>query len=925
VWDARTGQPVIEPLRHEGAVSAQFSPDGERVVTASDDNTARVWDARTGQPVTEPLRHKSGVISAQFSPDGERVVTASADMSARVWDARTGQPVTEPLRHDADPRRFFYFYSTLKFDPAFSAKFSPDGQRVVTASEDKTARVWDAYTGQPVIEPLRHEDDVSSAQFSPDGQRVVTASKDNTARVWDVRTAQHLTEPLLGEDAVSSAQFSSDGLRVVTVSQDKTARVWDARTGQPVTAPLHHEGRVISAQFSPDGQWVVTASEDKTARVWDAHTGQPITEPLHHKGSVFSAQFSPDGLRVVTVSQDKTARVWDARTGQPITESLPHESYVYSAQFSPDGQRVVTASEDGTARVWDARTGLPITEPLRHEGRVNSVQFSPDGQRVVTASYDKTARVWDARTGQAVTEPLRHAGIVFSAQFSRDGLRVVTASEDKTARVWDVRTGQAVTEPLRQESGVLSAQFSPDGQRVVTASYDKTARVWDAPVAPLPVPNWFIEWAEVIGGRRFDQQGADRAIPTAEERQWRNKAAARTGTDFFTRLVQWFEEDPGTRSISPFSSVTAPECVKQRIKENTLLSLREAVILSPTNALAFARLATVLANQGSNGKPGPLEEAEFCARYALKQDANTAEAWRTLGAIQLKQDRAVEARQSLERALEQEPGSAASWELMGEILEKNNQLAEAVSAYGRRIDLLPITTNGVTLERKRALLNRARVFKRLNRLTEAVHDTCAAYGIPNRQEGDNPHLVDLSAFYNAGFKGNWHADRENNDLSELPTGVQKFANITFDVRGLIQVGNGKDETNRFPDSVSGLPVNGKLHRIHLLHAAIWGFDPVGTVIGKYVIHYADGTEDVKPLVLGKDLLDWWTQPPQSVSGQELQVAWTGKNGNSREQGTTIQLYKTTWENPRPDAEIVDIDLISAQRKAAPFLVAITVE
>jgi hypothetical protein len=438
------------------------------------------------------------------------------------------------------------------------------------------------------------------------------------------------------------------------------------------------------------------------------------------------------------------------------------------------------------------------------------------------------------------------------------------------------------------------------------------------------VPNWFVEWAEVIGGRRFDLQGADRVVPTVDELQWRDKIAHLTD-GFFTRLAQWFEADAGARSISPSSSLTTPEYVKRRIEENTLGSLRQSVILSPTNALAFARLATTLANQGSNKKAGPLEEAEFCARHALELDTNTTEAWRTLGAIQLKQDRTLEARQSLERALEQEPGSAASWDLMAEILEKNNQLAEAVAAYGRRIDLLPITTNGVSLERKRALLNRAHVFKRLNRLPEAGHDTCAAYGIPNRQETDNPHLIDLSAFYNAGFKGNWHADRENNDLSELPTGIQKFTNITFDVRGLVQVGNGKDQTNRFADSVSGLPVKGKLHRIHFLHAAIWGFDPVGTVIGKYVIHYADGTEEVKPLVLGKDLLDWWTQPPQSVSGEELHVAWTGKNGNSREQSTTIQLYKTTWENPRPDAEIVSIDLISAQRKAAPFLVAITVE
>src|SRR5207247_885398 len=102
VWDGSTGQPLTPPLQHvAGIFAARFSPDGLRVVTASQDKTARVWDANTGQPLTEPLRHQSEVVSAQFSPDGQQVVTASSDKTARIWDAKTGRPLTEPLKHDA--------------------------------------------------------------------------------------------------------------------------------------------------------------------------------------------------------------------------------------------------------------------------------------------------------------------------------------------------------------------------------------------------------------------------------------------------------------------------------------------------------------------------------------------------------------------------------------------------------------------------------------------------------------------------------------------------------------------------------------------------------------------------------------------------------------------------------------------------------
>jgi len=201
-----------------------------------------------------------------------------------------------------------------------------------------------------------------------------------------------------------------------------------------------------------------------------------------------------------------------------------------------------------------------------------------------------------------------------------------------------------LTEPLRHEFQVISAQFSPDGQRVVTASQDKTARVWEIPVASLPLSVWFIKRAEATAGRRFDAQGMDAAVPALEARQQREQAAARTDTNFFTRVAQWAQADAGLRSISPFSPITAPEYVTRRIQENTLASLREAVLLSPTNSLAFARLAMRVKDQSAKENPGHLEEAEFYARYALEHDPNNSEARQALNAIQLEKDQRAKGR-----------------------------------------------------------------------------------------------------------------------------------------------------------------------------------------------------------------------------------------------------------------------------------------
>lgn len=204
----------------------------------------------------------------------------------------------------------------------------------------------------PVTAPFRHQGSVVSAAFSPDGTCVVTASNDTTARVWNAATGEPLSPPLEHQGSVVNAVFSADGACVVTASDDGTARVWNATTGKPLSPPLEHRNSVASAAFSPDGSRVVTASADHTARIWGT-SGEPLSPPLEHRDTVYGAAFSPDGARVITASGDQTACVWDVATGEPLSPPLEHQDIVYSAVFSPDGARVVTASADYTARVWE--------------------------------------------------------------------------------------------------------------------------------------------------------------------------------------------------------------------------------------------------------------------------------------------------------------------------------------------------------------------------------------------------------------------------------------------------------------------------------------------------------------------------------------------------------------------------------------------
>jgi WD40 repeat protein/serine/threonine protein kinase len=424
-------------------------------------------DVRAADVQLEVLSgHGDQVVSAAYSPDGTRIVTASFDKSARIWDARTGAQLAVLSGHGG---------------LVYAAAYSPDGTRIVTTSADKTARIWDAHTGAQVAVLSGHGDEVMGAAYSPDGSRIVTGSLSTVARIWDGRTGVQLAMLSGDGETVFTGAFSPDGSRIATTPGDKTARILDARTGKDLVVLRGHGDNVKSARYSPDGAHVVTASSDKTARTWDARTGAQLTVLSGHGGLVYSAAYSPDGTRIVTASDDKTVRIWDAHTGAQLAVLSGHGGFVYSAAYSPDGSRIVSASGDKTARVWDSRIGAQLAVLSGHDGYLHTAAYSPDGTRIVTAANDTTARIWDARTGAQLAVVSQNGNELYSAAFSPDGTRIVTAlTNDKTARVWDAGTGAQLVVLAGHGGWLNGASYSPDGTRIVTSSLDKTARIWNA-------------------------------------------------------------------------------------------------------------------------------------------------------------------------------------------------------------------------------------------------------------------------------------------------------------------------------------------------------------------------------------------------------------------------------------------------------------
>ena len=495
IWDAETGDCLKTIVSKKLFLFATYSPDGKYIAVLEreneysydlDPNSIIVYNSdnyKVKRVFTKDYIEQYLV----FTNDGNAILLPYYE--SEILDIETGDTIIK-----------------IKTDPeSRDLCFSPDGEKIMgysawiigpTGDNYKTIKIWNAETGDEIKTLYGHSGFVYSARFSHNGSKVVSISQDMTIRLWDIDEIDKSDVLIRSNERMYEAKINPE-LGFATNSDEGCIKIWDIGSGKE-TNRLSYDKYCTDVVFTPDGkriiaslfslEYVANSNSNYVVNLGDGpfNADRKIVTHLNTydidsgclvKSLIDSVEYShlkisPDGKKLI-FKASKEIRLMDIETDSVLWSVELSDSYwnfhVFFA-FSPDCERVAITPDFLAVKILDANTGIELMEcEGKHKDDINDIQFSPDGKIIVACSDNNTIWLWDAETGKSLHTINEHTNCVNSVGFSPDGKYIVSSSKDETIRVWDVKEGICVMVLKIKESGctIQYVCFSSDGRKIL--------------------------------------------------------------------------------------------------------------------------------------------------------------------------------------------------------------------------------------------------------------------------------------------------------------------------------------------------------------------------------------------------------------------------------------------------------------------------
>jgi WD40 repeat protein/serine/threonine protein kinase len=400
--------------------------------------------------------HTGGINAVAFSPDGKTIVTASDDRTVRLWPLDMSEP--KILEGHTDE--------------VWAAAYSPDGKLVATGGKDKVVRLWDIAKGTSVLLE-GHLQWVTHVTFSPDGQWLASQGLGDGIFLWNVATKEGVRVATnLGVEMSRGPAFSGDGRILAFVEAGKLV-VWDVKTGRRDLWP-GQTSICSSIAISPDARTIATGGVDGLIRLYSTTGGLNRTLRVHTE-EITALLFSHDGTALISGSKDRSVRSMDILSAAVRILGL-YGGEVKTMTLSPDGKQLAVGGKDRNVIVWNVADGQRTTlGGFQDWLAFHGVTFSPDGKYLAAAGFDQTMRVW--RMGDRVDRVVaEQPEALLSATYLPDGNRIVATT--LSGAVWLYSLDAAAPRMIGKHEGrVLDLRIFPDGNKVATSGEDGVIRI----------------------------------------------------------------------------------------------------------------------------------------------------------------------------------------------------------------------------------------------------------------------------------------------------------------------------------------------------------------------------------------------------------------------------------------------------------------
>lgn len=460
-------------VEYDAVRSCRYSPNAMLFAVGRDSGIA-LYDAWIWVRVMSLRGHRGKVNDLVFSPDSQRLASAGDDGTVRVWNIESGEALLVLEGH---------------IGKVNSVAISPCGKYLASASNDKTVRMWSLEIGVMLFILEGHGEAVGSVEFAADGQQVVSGSEDGSIWFRDVQTGEQRMLWVSGHGEVKCLAVSPDGLRIATGHRGGVVELRDITCGSTTLDFQAHTDDILGIALSPNAQWVATSSTDTTVKVWNATNGALISVLSGHSLEVDVVLFSWDGLQVASGSRDGTVRLWDLTSSLSNVRQQGHSGKVVAVAYSPDGETVLSGTDDGSVRRWNSLWGSEDGRALElASGKVKMMALSQDRTQVATTSAEPTICLWDLQTGAPGAILGGYSDDVLAFAYSPCGRWIASSGRDNSIRLWDLHNieQEHILIKMNADSRPISyIAFSSTSRQLATSDLSGVVRVYDTQTRAL--------------------------------------------------------------------------------------------------------------------------------------------------------------------------------------------------------------------------------------------------------------------------------------------------------------------------------------------------------------------------------------------------------------------------------------------------------